>query len=353
MGEAEAGTRAGLACPAAPRPPFPDVPSRGASASREVAIISSTGTSEASAAVPTRAATLPPSAPAVLASHVRRVFTDGPEPLEALADVSLRVAPQEIVAIVGPNGSGKSTLLRILGGLLSPTDGRVEVGGREVRGPDPRVGFVFQEPRLLPWRAVRDNVGLPLELAGWSAEERTRRTDELLELVGMAGVPDARPSQLSGGMRQRLAVARALALDPTVLLMDEPFSALDALTRERLNVEVLRLWERTRTTTILVTHSIPEAVLLADRVLILSPRPAHVAAEVRVDLPGPRSLGTLGSAAFAAIAAEVRLQLELASGGRVDLESRRPRGDTEALLEGIDTLGRPAWFDPFGKERPS
>ncbi len=289
----------------------------------------------------------------MLASHVRRIYTDAPEPLVALADVSLDVAAQEIVAIVGPNGSGKSTLLRILGGLLPPTVGRVEVGGQEVRGPDPRVGFVFQEPRLLPWRAARDNVGLPMELAGWPAEERTRRTDELLALVGMAGFPGARPSQLSGGMRQRLAVARALALDPTVLLMDEPFSALDALTRERLNVEMLRLWERTRTTTVLVTHSIPEAVLLADRVLILSPRPAHVAAEVAVALPAPRSLGTLGSAAFAAIAAEVRLQLELASGGRTDVESRRPRGDTEALLEGIDTLGRPAWFDPFRKERPS
>jgi len=290
--------------------------------------------------------------PAIAAEHLRRVFTDGPEPLEALADVSLRVAPQEIVAIVGPNGSGKSTLLRILAGLLPPTAGRVEVGGQEVREPDPRIGFVFQEPRLLPWRHVRDNVGLPLELAGRPAAERARRTEELLELVGLTGVPDVRPAQLSGGMRQRLAVARALALSPTVLLMDEPFSALDALTRERLNVEVLRLWERTRTTTVLVTHSIPEAVLLGDRVLILSPRPAHVAAEVRVDLPAPRSLGTLGSAAFAAIAAEVRLQLELASGGRPDVESRWPRGDTEALLAGIDTLGGPAWFDPFRKERP-
>lgn len=286
-----------------------------------------------------------------MAEHVRRVFTDGQEPLEALADVSLRVAPREIVAVVGPNGSGKSTLLRILGGLLPPTAGRVEVGGRAVVEPDPRIGFVFQEPRLLPWRGVRDNVGLPMELGGWPADQRRGRTDELLELVGMRAVPDARPAQLSGGLRQRLAVARALALDPTVLLMDEPFSALDALTRERLNVEMLRLWERTRTTTVLVTHSIPEAVLLADRVVILSPRPARVAAEVRIDLPTPRSLGTLGSAAFAAMAAQVRLELELATGGRPDMEGRPGRGDTEALLAGIETLGRPAWFDPFRKER--
>lgn len=286
------------------------------------------------------------------AEHVRRIYTDGPAPLEALADVSLRVAHSEVVAVVGPNGSGKSTLLRIIGGLLAPTSGVVAIGGTEVRGPDARVGYVFQEPRLLPWRSARDNVGLPLELGGWGAADRTHRTGELLDLVGMSGFPDSRPAQLSGGMRQRLAVARALALDPAVLLMDEPFSALDALTRERLNVEMLRLWERTRTTTVLVTHSIPEAVLLADRVLVLSPRPARVAAEILVDLPGPRSLGTLGTAGFATVAAEVRLQLELASGGHPD-ERTAPEwpGDTEALLEGIETVGRPAWFDPFGRER--
>lgn len=338
-------------CPVLPTPGDPE--SRPIHVSEVVAIFTPRAT-EASAAipaVPTPAGRAHAGPPAVLAEHIRRVFRDSQEPLEALADVSLRVAPREIVAIVGPNGSGKSTLLRVLAGLLPPTAGRVEVGGRPVTEPDPRVGFVFQEPRLLPWRGVRDNVGLPMELAGWAPDERRRRTDELLGLVGMAGLPDARPSQLSGGMRQRLAVARALALGPTVLLMDEPFSALDALTRERLNVEMLRLWERTRTTTVLVTHSIPEAVLLADRVLILSPRPAHVAAEVHIDLPVPRSLGTLGSAAFAAMAAEVRLQLELAAGGRPDAEARPGRGDSEALLEGIEMVGRPAWFDPFRKER--
>ena len=283
------------------------------------------------------------------------MFTDGPEPLEALADVSFGVAPEEIVAIVGPNGSGKSTLLRILGGLLPATNGRVEIGGLEIVAPDPRIGFVFQEPRLLPWRRVRDNVGLPMELAGWTAEARGARTEELLELVGLVDVPDVRPSQLSGGMRQRLAVARALALGATVLLMDEPFSALDALTRERLNVEMLRLWERTRTTTVVVTHSIPEAVLLADRVLVLSPRPARVAAEVRVQLPAPRSLATLGTAAFAALAAEVRLQLELATGGEPESERIGGRGDRGPAHEDVeapaDAYGQPAWFDPFGRER--
>jgi NitT/TauT family transport system ATP-binding protein len=287
--------------------------------------------------------------PAISVEHIRRVFTDGPEPLEALADVSFHVAPEEILAVVGPNGSGKSTLLRILGGLLPPTAGRVEVGGHEVLEPDPRIGFVFQEPRLLPWRAARANVGLPMELAGWPAEARRQRTEQLLDLVGMAGVPDVRPGQLSGGMRQRLAVARALALGATVLLMDEPFSALDALTRDRMNVEMLRLWERTRSTTVLVTHSIPEAVLLADRVLVLSPRPARVAAEVRIELPAPRSLRTLGSPAFATLAGEVRTQLELASGGEADAAATH-HGDSEALLGGIDTLGRRAWFDPFREE---
>ena len=283
------------------------------------------------------------------------MFTDGPEPLEALADVSFGVAPEEIVAIVGPNGSGKSTLLRILGGLLPATNGRVEIGGLEIVAPDPRIGFVFQEPRLLPWRRVRDNLGLPMELAGWTAEARGARTEELLELVGLVDVPDVRPSQLSGGMRQRLAVARALALGATVLLMDEPFSALDALTRERLNVEMLRLWERTRTTTVVVTHSIPEAVLLADRVLVLSPRPARVAAEVRVQLPAPRSLATLGTAAFAALAAEVRLQLELASGEELMTERVGDRGARGSAREELDTpgepYGQPAWFDPFGREQ--
>jgi NitT/TauT family transport system ATP-binding protein len=291
-----------------------------------------------------------PAPPVVAAEHLRRVFGDGSAPVEALADVSFRVAPQEVVAVVGPNGSGKSTLLRIIGGLLAPTAGNVEVAGRAVAGPDPRIGFVFQEPRLLPWRSARDNVALPLELAGWPVSERSVRADRLLELVGMTGFPDARPAQLSGGMRQRVAVARALALDPAVLLMDEPFSALDALTRERLNVEMLRLWERTRTTTIVVTHSIPEAVFLADRVIVLSPRPARVAAEVMVDLPSPRSLGTLGSPAFAALAAQVRLQLELA-GGRAEAAAARGVGDTEALLDAIETAGRPAWFDPFGRNR--
>ncbi|HET7678015.1 MAG TPA: ABC transporter ATP-binding protein, partial [Candidatus Limnocylindrales bacterium] len=190
-----------------------------------------------------------------------------------------------MAAVIGPNGSGKSTLLRLVGGLLAPEAGSVSLDGRPVVGPDPRVGFVFQEPRLLPWRDARDNVAYPLELAGLPAGARRRRALELLELVGVADFAAARPHELSGGMRQRVAIARALALEPAVLLLDEPFSALDALTRERLNAELLELWGRTGTTILLVTHSIAEAVFLADRVLVLSPRPGRVVADVAVPLP--------------------------------------------------------------------
>jgi len=309
----------------------------------------------------TETATAPPSRgsgpapPAVTAARLRRVFVDAAAPLEAIADVSLAVAEREVVAVVGPNGCGKSTLLRILAGLLPPTEGSVVLGDRPVTGPDPRIGMVFQEPRLLPWLGVRANVGLPLELAGWSAADRRVRVQELLELVGLADVPDVRPAQLSGGMRQRLAIARALALRPQVLLMDEPFSALDALTRERFNAEMLRLWEKTPTTSVLVTHAIAEAVFLADRVIVLSPRPARVVADLPVDLPRQRTLRTPESAALSTTAARVRAHLRGATDDVRDatgaiVPGRLPGSDAEALLEGIEAVGRPAWFDPFGRE---
>ncbi len=228
----------------------------------------------------------------------------------AVESVSFDVPDGSIVAIVGPNGSGKSTLLRLIGGLLLPDSGEIRIGDRPVEGADARVGIVFQEPRLLPWRDVVGNVALPLELAGMPGPARERRARELLGLVGLEGFDGARPHQLSGGMRQRAAVARALVREPGVLLLDEPFSALDALTRERLDLELLRLWERTATTIVLVTHDIAEAVFLADRVVVLSARPGRVVADIPVTLPRPRDRSGLDAAAFSAAAAAIRARLE-------------------------------------------
>ncbi len=241
---------------------------------------------------------------------VALTFRRSDGPLLALDGVSLDVEPGEIVALIGPNGSGKSTLLRAIAGLLTPDRGGVTLDGRPVTEPDPAVGLVFQEPRLLPWRSVAANIAYPLELAGWPRARRDARVSELLELVGLEGAAGARPSQLSGGMRQRVALARALALEPRVLLLDEPFSALDALTRERLNVELLDLWARTATTGIVVTHSIPEAIFLADRVIVLSARPGRVLADLPVPLPRPRDMSTLDDAVVSPLARIVRRHLE-------------------------------------------
>jgi len=228
----------------------------------------------------------------------------------AIDGLTLAVEAGEVVALIGPNGSGKSTFLRVAAGLLTPERGEVRFDDRPIREPDPRIGLVFQEPRLLPWRTVGRNVTYPLELAGWPRARRDARLAELLELVGLEGAADVRPGQLSGGMRQRAALGRSLALSPDVLLLDEPFSALDALTRERFNLELLRLWEATATTIVIVTHSIPEAILLADRVAVLTPRPGRVAAVVPVELPRPRAIEQLDTAIGLRAAAEIRARLE-------------------------------------------
>ncbi|MHB8672313.1 MAG: ABC transporter ATP-binding protein [Candidatus Limnocylindrales bacterium] len=232
--------------------------------------------------------------------------TASPADRLALDRVTLAVGPGEFVALVGANGSGKSTLLRLLAGLLHPTGGRVDIAGEPISAPDRRVGVVFQEPRLLPWRSVVDNVAFPLELAGWPADRRGARARELLELVGLVGVDDERPHRLSGGMRQRAAIARALALEPGILLLDEPFSALDSLTRERLNLALQEIWRRTGTSVVLVTHSIAEAIFLADRVLVLARRSAGIAGTIAIPLARPRSLATLDAADVSGIAAAVR-----------------------------------------------
>jgi NitT/TauT family transport system ATP-binding protein len=231
-------------------------------------------------------------------------------PLPVLDGVDLAIEAGGIVALIGPNGCGKSTLLRLIAGLLEPTRGAVALDDTRIAGPDPRIGLVFQEPRLLPWRSAADNITYPLELAGWPPERRATRLTALTELVGLdPALAGARPSELSGGTRQRVALARALALEPGVLLLDEPFSALDALTRERFDLELLRLWERAATTIVMVTHSIPEAILVADRVIVLSPRPGRVVADIRVDLPRPRSIVDLDGAVVSDTARRIRAAL--------------------------------------------
>ena len=229
--------------------------------------------------------------------------------LIALDRLSLDVPAGSFTVVIGPNGCGKSTVLRLIAGLLPPDDGRVRVGGSAPSAGDGRVGLAFQQPRLIPWRSTVDNVAMPLELSGVDLAERCARATDALERVGLRGAAGLRPRELSGGMAQRAALARALIGDPAVLLLDEPFSALDALTRETFDGELQRLWLERRRTFVLVTHSVPEAVSLADRIVVMSPRPGRVARVVPVDLPRPRPVDLTGDAHAAAIAAEVRAAL--------------------------------------------
>jgi NitT/TauT family transport system ATP-binding protein len=256
-----------------------------------------------------------PAAAPMLPGHlelrgVRRTFeAERGTKLLVLDGVDLEVRGGEIVSLIGPNGSGKSTLLRLAAGLLAPDAGEVALDGAPLLGPDPRIGLVFQEPRLLPWRTVSQNVAYPLELAGRAAPERAERVAELLDLVGLEAAADVVPSRLSGGMRQRAALARGLALAPEVLLLDEPFSALDALTRERFNVELLKLWSRMRTTIVFITHDIQEAMFIADRVVVLSARPARVVADFEVPFDRPRRPAMLDEPAAGALAGRIRAAL--------------------------------------------
>ena len=228
----------------------------------------------------------------------------------ALQGLDLTVEAGEIVALIGPNGSGKSTLLRVVAGLLTPDQGTVTLDGEAVTAPSARVGLVFQEPRLLPWRTTAANVAYPLELAGVDRATREARVRDLLDTVGLpAAAATQLPSQLSGGQRQRAALARTLALEPAVLLLDEPFSALDELTRERLNLELLALHARTPTTIVVVTHSVQEAIFLADRVVVLSERPGHVVADIPITLARPRSLEDLDAATVGETARRIRADL--------------------------------------------
>ena len=244
--------------------------------------------------------TATPVAPAVEAVSVTKVFNRGkPNELVALDDISLSVGQREFISLIGPSGCGKSTLLRLMAGLLDPTLGEVTVNGKTANQAraDREYGIAFQTAGLFEWRSVQQNIELPLQLMGWSKRERRQRAREMLTLVKLEEFGGHYPSELSGGMQQRVAIARALSFQPSILFMDEPFGALDEMTREHMQTELLRIWDETHTTVVFVTHSIPEAVFLSERVVVMSPRPGRLFAELPVDL-GARDFDTRESPEF-------------------------------------------------------
>jgi NitT/TauT family transport system ATP-binding protein len=253
---------------------------------------------------------------AIALDRVEKWYGTRDRPVHALSPTSLTVAEGEFVVLLGPSGCGKTTLLRMIGGLIAPTGGELLVEGRRLWDGDRRqgdavadLGMVFQEANLFPWLTVADNIALPLELKGVGRAERRRRAVELCRLVGIDGFEGRWPRELSGGMRQRAAIARALSYDPRILLMDEPFGALDAMTRESMNLELQRIWMETGKSVVLVTHSISEAVFLADRIVLLSPRPGRIDTVVEVPIPRPRGPEAQALPEFQRIAADLRRRL--------------------------------------------
>ena len=251
------------------------------------------------------------STPIVSIENVSKVFGNGANSTTALHRVNLSIQPGEFVSLIGPSGCGKSTLLRLVADLLQPTEGTIRVKGKTPRQArlDRDYGIVFQSPVLYDWRTVKRNVQLPLEIMRYLPAERERLAEEMLTLVGLAEFRNHRPWQLSGGMQQRVAIARALAFKPSILLMDEPFGALDELTRERMNYELLNIWGQTNTTVIFVTHSIPEAVFLSSRVVVMTPRPGKIEKVIPIDLPQPRTFETREQTRFFELVTEVRESL--------------------------------------------
>jgi NitT/TauT family transport system ATP-binding protein len=244
--------------------------------------------------------------PAVQVERLGKRFDTG----VAVEDLSFEVREKEFVSVVGPSGCGKSTALRIISGLITPSGGRVLVRGAEVKGPVTGVGMVFQSPVLLPWRTTLGNVLFTAEMRGESPARYRKRALELIELAGLEGFEGRHPHELSGGMQQRAAICRALLLSPPILLMDEPFGALDIITRERMGFELQKIWSASRNTVVFVTHSITEAVLLSDTVVVMTGRPGRAKAVIRIDLPRPRDSKMLSDPRFVELAAEVRDNIE-------------------------------------------
>ena len=241
----------------------------------------------------------------VYKQFLRRSAAGEIEELRVLEGVSLEIHDCEFVSLIGPSGCGKTTLLRMLAGMARPEQGRVLVGGQEVRGPGPERAMVFQDYALLPWADALTNVAFGLKLRGVPKEQRLARAQELLELVGLEGFEHSLPKQLSGGMQQRIGLARALAVEPQILLMDEPFGSLDEISRRGMQVELLRIWEQRKETAVFVTHSVDEAVFLSDRIVVMTARPGRIAAVLTVDLPRPRSRDMQESTQFGEIRAAV------------------------------------------------
>lgn len=244
--------------------------------------------------------------------HVSMRYQTDTTEVMALADVSIDIQKGEFVSLLGPSGCGKTTLLRIIADLIQPTSGGIRVAGKSAKEARlaQKYGIVFQSPVLYDWRKVKQNILLPLEMMGVKKAEREERVNSLLELVGLVDFKDKYPWQLSGGMQQRVAIARALAMEPEILLMDEPFSALDEFTRERLNEELLSIWSKVGNTVVFVTHSIPEAIFLSDRVFVLSPHPGRLSAVVEIPLPRPRTLEMRNSPEFYQMISKIRDSFE-------------------------------------------
>ena len=248
--------------------------------------------------------------PILTATDLSLVYPNGNGGLQALDRVTFSAQRNEFLCVIGASGSGKTTLLRLLGGLLNPTEGEVQFEGERMIGPRRRIGFVFQAANLMPWRSALETVELPLELQGTNSGANSRRAAELLKLVGLVDFENTLPRDLSGGMAQRVAIARALVHEPDLLLLDEPFGSLDALTRERMIFELLRIWQMRKVTILMVTHSIWEAVLMADRVLVLSQRPGSIRLDLEMPLSRPRSLDMMHTPEFGKLVDQVRSAIE-------------------------------------------